>query len=91
MTNERWKEVAAEMQVHINALIEISERECLDQVNVCVHGDGSKSLHVSRTVYIDEHHEHFIAKAWKDGRMAIAGETDAVVIEGGEKVGETDT
>ena len=91
MTRERWQEVAKEMQVHINALAEIAEREGMDQVNVCVHGVGSDLWYRSRAVYIDESHEHFIAKAWKNGRMEITGGTDVVVIEGGAKVGEIDT
>lgn len=76
MTNERWEKVAAEMQVHINALIEIAEREGMDQVNIIVNGDGSKMLRASHTVYIGERHEHFTADAWKNGKMEITGETD---------------
>ncbi len=91
MTNEKWKKVATEMQVHINALAEIAEREGMDQVDIYVHGVGSELWYRSRAVYIDEGREHFNVKAWKDGRMEITGGTDVVAIEGGAKVGEIDT
>lgn len=88
MTNERWKKVAVEMQVHINALAEIAEREELDIVSIALYGGGQK-LRTS-TNYIDKEETVYMMNTYKDGFCRMNsynrefGETTIGVIDGKE-------
>lgn len=88
MTNERWKKVATEMQVHINALAEIAEREKLDIVSIALYG-GSQKLR-SAADYIDKNETVYTMNTYKDGFCRMNsynrefGETTIGVIDGQE-------
>lgn len=67
MTNERWKKIATEMQIHINALAEIAEREDMDIVSVALYGGGDGKKLRSNTSYIDKNETVYTLNTYKDG------------------------
>lgn len=67
MTNEKWKKVATEMQVHINALAEIAEREKLDIVSIALYGEGDGKKLRSAMSYIDREETVYTMNTYKDG------------------------
>lgn len=90
MTNEKWKKVTAEMQVHINALAEIAEREGMDIVSIALYGEGDGKKLRSATDYIDKGENVYMMNTYKDGFCRMKsynrefGETTIGVIDGKE-------